>query len=287
MAKYVGAHVSAAGGVDAAPENAHAIDAKAFALFVKNQKTWFANDLRPEEIASFKARCEAYGYTPERVLPHDSYLINLGNPDDEKQTMSFNSWVKELQRCEQLGLVYLNFHPGAHLKLISEDECIARIADCINRAHDKTRAMVPVIENTAGQGSAIGWRFEHLAKIIERVEDKTRIGVCLDTCHTFAAGYDLRTREAYEATMSEFEKVVGFKYLKGVHLNDSKPKFASRVDRHECIGKGEIGLEAFRCLMNDPRFDDVPMVLETPEPENWAEEIKLLYGLVEGASQTG
>lgn len=279
--KYIGAHVSIAGGVENAPENARAIGATAFALFTKNQRQWKAKPLEEKQIALFKERCAAYGYTPEQILPHDSYLINLGAPEEESLEKSRAAFEDEMARCEQLGLKYLNFHPGSHKKMISQEACLARIAESVNRALEKTSGVIAVIENTAGQGSNLGWRFEHLAAIIDGVEDKSRIGVCLDTCHTFSAGYDIRTPEAYEKTMSEFEQVVGFKYLCGMHLNDAKPELGSRVDRHESIGKGQIGLEAFRLIMNDPRMDGIPLVLETIDESLWAEEIKLLYSLVD------
>jgi len=279
--KFIGAHVSAAGGVENAPVNAHQIGAKAFALFTKNQKQWFAKPLTSENIDGFKRNCEKYGFNPKYIMPHDSYLINLGNPVAENLAKSRKAFLDEMQRCEQLGIELLNFHPGAHLKQISEEACIAKIAESINITLDKTKGVVAVIENTAGQGSAIGYKFEHLAAIIDQVEDKSRIGVCLDTCHTYTAGYDIKSEDGYKATFEDFEKIVGFKYLKGLHLNDSKKDLASRVDRHDSIGKGLLGIEVFRRMMNDPRFDDMPMILETPDSDLWEEEISLLYSLVE------
>ncbi len=277
--KRVGAHVSAGGGVENAPLNAKAIGAKAFALFTKNQRQWKAKPFTSDNIDQFKQNCEANGYLPEHILPHDSYLINLGHPEKEGLEKSRDAFLDEMQRCEQLGLTMLNFHPGSHLKKIEEDACLKRIAESINIALDKTKGVSAVIENTAGQGTNMGFRFEHLATIIENVEDKKRVGVCLDTCHTFTAGYDLRTKKAFKATMDEFEKVVGFKYLSGMHLNDSKPDLGARVDRHQSIGKGKLGVEPFRFIMNDKRFDEIPMVLETIDDTIWAEEIKLLYSL--------
>ena len=277
--KRVGAHVSAGGGVENAPLNAKKIGAKAFALFTKNQKQWKAKPLTGDNIEKFKQNCEANGYLPEHVLPHDSYLINLGHPEKEGLEKSRNAFLDEMHRCEQLGLKTLNFHPGSHLKKIEEDACLKRIAESINIALDKTKGVSAVIENTAGQGTNIGFRFEHLAAIIDNVHDKKRVGVCLDTCHTFTAGYDLRTKKIFKATMDEFEKVVGFKYLSGIHLNDSKPDLGTRVDRHHSIGKGKLGVEPFRFIMNDKRFDEIPMVLETIDDTIWAEEIKLLYSL--------
>jgi deoxyribonuclease-4 len=277
--KYIGAHVSAAGGVENAPLNAKKIGATAFALFTKNQRQWKAKPLSDETICRFKTNCEESGYTPDQILPHDSYLINLGHPEPEALEKSRRAFLDEMVRCEQLGLKYLNFHPGSHLKKISEEECLERIAESINLTLENTRGVTAVIENTAGQGTNMGHRFEHLAAIIARVDDTSRVGVCLDTCHTFSAGYDLTTPEAYEATFRQFDEIVGFAYLKGLHLNDDKKALASRVDRHETIGNGTLGLEPFRRIMNDPRFDNLPMILETPDDSRWAEEIRLLSGL--------
>jgi deoxyribonuclease IV len=277
--KFVGAHVSASGGVENAPINAHKIGAKAFALFTKNQRQWFSSPLTAESIEKFKENCKNFGYNPGMVLPHDSYLINLGNPTKEPLEQSRKSFLDEMKRCELLGLKLLNFHPGSHLKQISEEECIKLIAESINIALDKTNGVTAVIENTAGQGTNIGYRFEHLKKIIEQVEDKSRVGVCLDTCHTFTSGYDLKSEEGYSATLNEFESVVGFSYLRGLHLNDSKKEVASRVDRHESLGKGFLGEDLFKRIMNDSRFDNMPLILETPEEELWEQEIKWLYSL--------
>ena len=277
--KRVGAHVSASGGVENAPLNAALIGAKAFALFMKNQRQWKAKPYTSDNIEKFKQNCEEAGYLPEHILPHDGYLINLGHPEKEGLEKSRDAFLDEMQRCEQLGLVMLNFHPGSHLKKIPEDACLKRIAESINIALDKTRGVTAVIENTAGQGTNMGFRFEQLASIINDVDDKKRVGVCLDTCHTFTAGYDLRTKKTFKATMDEFDKVVGFKYLNAMHLNDSKPDLGARVDRHQSIGKGKLGVEPFRFIMNDSRFDEIPMVLETIDSTIWAEEIKLLYSL--------
>ncbi|HIF9317702.1 deoxyribonuclease IV [Photobacterium damselae] len=274
--KLIGAHVSAAGGVYNAPLNAHNIGANAFALFTKNQRQWIAKPLEQSAITAFKARCQQYGFHPEAILPHDSYLINLGSPDAEKLEKSRNAFIDEMDRCQQLGLHLLNFHPGSHLKKISESDCLALIAESINMAHQAVPNVVAVIENTAGQGSNLGWRFEHLAEIIAQVEDKTRVGVCIDTCHTFAAGYDLRTEQATEQTFAEFDQIVGMHYLRGMHLNDSKGKLGSHLDRHNSLGAGEIGWDCFRYLMQDPRFDNIPLVLETIDPDIWQQEIAKL-----------
>ena len=277
--KRVGAHVSAGGGVENAPLNAKAIGAKAFALFTKNQRQWKAKPLTSDNIEKFRQNCEEAGYLPEHVLPHDSYLINLGHPEKEGLEKSRDAFLDEMQRCEQLGLTMLNFHPGSHLKKIEVDACLKRIAESINIALDKTKGVSAVIENTAGQGTNMGFRFEHLAAIIDNVEDKKRVGVCLDTCHTFTAGYDLRTKKTFNATMKEFDATVGIKYLSAMHLNDSKPDLGARVDRHHSIGKGKLGVEPFRFIMNDKRFEEIPMVLETIDDTIWEEEIKLLYSL--------
>ncbi len=279
--KRVGAHVSTAGGVQNAPVNARAIGAKAFALFTKNQRQWKAKPLEKKNIEAFKQKCEDAGYLPRHILPHDGYLINLGHPEKEGIDKSRKAFVEEMQRCEQLGLGMLNFHPGSHLRKISETECIKRIAESINRALDRTSGVTAVIENTAGQGSNMGFTFEHLAGIIDAVEDKSRVGVCLDTCHSFTAGYDLKTKKSFKNVMDTFDRVVGFGYLKGMHLNDSKKDLGSRVDRHENIGKGLLGLELFGFIMNDRRFEEIPMILETPDSDIWAEEIRLLYSLEE------
>lgn len=278
--KWIGAHVSTAGGVQNAPDNAHKIGAKGFALFTKNQRQWNAKPLTSEQIDGFHGAMEKHGYQPEQVLPHDSYLINLGHPEEEPRTKSLNAFIDEMERCNQLGLPLLNFHPGSHLRKIDEEVCLDHIAESINRALDQTDGVTAVIENTAGQGSNLGYRFEHLAHIIDRVEDKNRVGVCIDTCHAFAAGYDLRTPEAYTETMQSFDDIVGFEYLRGMHLNDCKSDFESRVDRHHSLGEGTIGLGAFEMIMNDPRIDEIPMVLETINSDIWNREIDLLYAMV-------
>jgi len=280
MSKFVGAHVSASGGVFNAVSNAQAIGAKAFALFTKNQRQWNGKELDGETIDKFKNALQASGILPRHILPHDSYLINLGHPEDEQREKSMEAFLDEVQRCELLGLDKLNFHPGSHLKKISEDECLTKISEAINITLDKTKGVSLVIENTAGQGSNLGFKFEHLAQIIDKVEDKSRVGVCIDTCHMYSAGYDIRTREAYDKSWSEFDKIIGFKYLMGMHINDSKAKFGSHVDRHNSLGAGEIGLDAFRFIMNDERMDDIPLILETIDDSIWKEEIALLYSFV-------
>ncbi len=279
--KYVGAHVSAAGGVENTPGRAVEIGAKAFALFTKNQRQWAAKPLTNEGIEAFKRNLKDAGIEPKHVLPHDSYLINLGHPEEEGLQKSRDAFLDEMQRCEQLGLPLLNFHPGSHLKKISESDCLARISESINWALAQTEGVTAVIENTSGQGSNLGFRFEQLAEIIDGVEDKSRVGVCIDTCHTFTSGYDLRTMEDCEKNFGAFDDIVGFNYLRGMHLNGSKTAFASRVDRHHSLTQGELGLNVFRYIMNSEHFDDIPMVLETIDETIWPEEINLLYSLME------
>jgi deoxyribonuclease IV len=278
--KYVGAHVSASGGVDNAPINASAIGARAFALFTKNQRQWVASPLTKASIKLFRDNCEKHDYKPFQILPHDSYLINLGHPEAEALQKSRNSFLDEMQRCEQLGLDRLNFHPGSHLNAISIEECLKRIAGSINFVLDKTKGVSAVIENTAGQGTNLGHTFEQLSIIIDHVEDKSRVGVCIDTCHAFTAGYDVKTENGFKETFKKFGEIIGFEYLKGMHLNDSKKELATRVDRHDSIGKGFLGEDVFRMVMNDERFDNLPLILETPDESLWEEEIKRLYSLV-------
>ncbi|MGC3873604.1 deoxyribonuclease IV [Halomonas sp. GXIMD04776] len=274
--KYIGAHVSAAGGADQAVIRAQEIGANAFALFTKNQRQWVGKPLTDEAIEAFRVACEQHEFAPEQILPHDSYLINLGHPDPDGLKKSRAAFLDEFRRCEQLGLRLLNFHPGSHLRKISESECLKRIAESINEVLIHTRGVTAVIENTAGQGTNLGHRFEHLAEIIEQVDDKTRVGVCIDTCHAFAAGYELRSAETCTAMLNEFDTVVGMNHLRGMHLNDAKSAFASRVDRHHSLGQGNIGLEAFTTLMRDTRLDGIPMILETIEPALWSQEISWL-----------
>jgi len=279
--KYIGAHVSASGGVENAPINAQSIGAKAFGLFTKNQRQWVAPPLTPKSISEFKKNCDKYGYLPHNILPHDSYLINLGHPDKDGLEKSRAAFLDEMQRCEQLGLDRLNFHPGSSLGRISDEDCLKTIAHGINQVLNKTKGVKAVIENTSGQGSNMGYTFGHLAYIIDYVEDKSRIGVCIDTCHAFTAGYDLKTQDGYNKTWDDFERIIGFKYLMGMHLNDSKKELGSRVDRHDSIGKGYLGVDVFKRIMNDSRFDNIPMILETVDDTIWAEEIKMLYNMID------
>ena len=279
--KYIGAHVSASGGVENAPLNAHKIGATAFALFTKNQRQWFSPALTEQSVALFKARCAEYGYTAAQILPHDSYLINLGSPEVESLEKSRNSFVEEMHRCEQLGLDRLNFHPGSHLKKMTESDCLKTIAESINIALSETKGVAAVLENTAGQGTNMGHRFEHLRAIIDLVDDKSRVGVCIDTQHAFAAGYDLLSEEGFVNVWQEFDDVIGFGYLRGMHINDSKKELASRVDRHETLRNGLLGPTPFERIMKDARFDNIPLILETPDEDLWREEIEWLKNVGE------
>ena len=274
--KYFGAHVSASGGVYNAPRNAHDIGATAFALFTKNQRQWLAAPLSAKDIDTFRAEYEKYGFTPRQILPHDSYLINLGHPDADGLAKSRDSFVEEMRRCELLGLDRLNFHPGSHLGRISVEESLDRVAESINIALEQTHGVTAVIENTAGQGTNLGHRFEHIAHIIDRVEDKSRVGYCIDTCHAFAAGYDLSTAEACEKTFAEIDSIISLDYLRGMHLNDAMRPLGSRIDRHERLGEGTIGMECFRYIARDPRFEEMPLVLETIDESLWPAEIAAL-----------
>lgn len=274
--KRIGAHVSAAGGVENAPLNALTIGADAFALFVKNQRQWSAKALEVESINKFDENLKLANIKKEHILPHNSYLVNLGHPDDEKRKKSINAFIDEISRANLLGLKMINFHPGSHLREISENECLENISNSINFIIANTSDVKLVIENTAGQGSNLGYRLEHLAYLIDKTQNKQRIGVCIDTCHFFAGGYDIRSKESYKKTMSEFDRLVGYKYLSGMHLNDSKNSLGVKKDRHESIGKGTIGLEAFENIMRDENIDEIPLILETINPEIWADEIKLL-----------
>lgn len=278
--KYIGAHVSVAGGVDKAPLEAHRIGAKAFALFTGSSNRWVSKDIPDNKVELFKENCRKFGYDPSVILPHDNFLINLASPDPEKLEMSRKSFLDELHRCERLGLTMLNFHPGSHLKLISEEEGLDRIAESINLSLEKSNGVTVVLENVAGQGTNLGHRFEQLAHIINKVEDKSRIGVCIDTCHAYSAGFDLATESGYEDTWRLFDETIGMEYLKGMHINDDKRELGSRIDRHESIGKGTLGEDFFRRLVNDPRFDNIPLILETPDDSLWPEEISWLYSQI-------
>lgn len=278
--KYVGAHVSASGGVSKAPINAHEIGAKAFALFTRNPSRWQSAPISDKEANAFKENCAKFGYTPDLILPHDSYLINLGSPDTESLEKSRQSFLDEMRRCEQLGLTMLNFHPGSHLNKISVDDCLDRIAESINITLDITSGVKAVIENTAGQGSNLGFTFEQIRRIIDGVNDKSRVGVCIDTCHALAAGYDLTNPDGYDETWRQFGEIIGWEYFSAMHVNDTKKGLGSKVDRHESLGKGMIGSELFQLIMNDPRMDSIPLILETPNVDIWPEEIRQMYSYI-------
>ena len=274
--KYIGAHVSASGGVEFAPVNAHEIGANAFALFTKNQRQWVSKPLTEDSIRLFKENCEKFGFAPEYILPHDSYLINLGHPEEEGLTKSRAAFLDEMQRCEQLGLKLLNFHPGSHLNKISVEECLDRIAESINLALEKTKGVTAVIENTAGQGSNLGNEFWQLKYIIDRVEDKSRVGVCLDTCHVWDGGYDIAGD--LDGVLEEFDRVIGLDRLRAIHLNDSKNPLGAHKDRHAPIGEGCIGFDALAAVTNHPALRDLPFFLETPQDDlsGWGREIAAL-----------
>ena len=277
--KYIGAHISASGGVENAPLNAKEIGATAFAFFTKNQRQWVSKPYENKNIDLFKSRCEELGFSPDHILPHGSYLINLGHPEEEALEKSRAAFLDEMLRCEQLGLNRYNFHPGSHLNKMDIEACLDRIAESINITLDKTNGVVAVLENTAGQGTNLGHTFEQLAHIIDKVEDKSRVGVCIDTAHALAAGFEIRTKEGFDETFASFDKIVGFEYLKGMHINDSKKDVGTRVDRHDSLGKGVMNMDLFSFIMNDPRFDNMPLILETPDTDIWAQEIQLLYSL--------
>ena len=285
MKKFVGAHVSAAGGVALAPQRAHEIGATAFALFTKNQRRWQVPPLSSEQIVRFRENCARYGYGPRQILPHDSYLINLGHPEPDKRRKSLEAFVDELQRCEQLGIRMLNFHPGSHLRQISEEHCLALIAESLNEALDRTSSVIAVLENTAGQGSNVGYRFEHLARIMSQVEQSERTGVCIDTCHAWAAGYDLKSD--YEGVMARLCEVIGPDRVLAFHVNDSKGGLGARLDRHHSLGEGQLGWQPFERLMQDERWEGRPFILETIDPARWPAEIARLKGFMENGKQDG
>lgn len=278
--KYIGAHVSVQGGISNAPVAANAIGAKAFAIFTGHSNRWVSKAISDEEADLFKENCRLYGFIPEVILPHDNFLINLGSPDPQKLHLSKKSFLDDMHRCEKLGLKYLNFHPGSHVNEVSEEECLDRIAESLNWVLERSEGVTAVLENTAGQGSNLGYKFEHLAHIIDKVEDKSRIGVCFDTCHGYSAGYDIATAAGYEKTWKDFDAIIGAHYLKGIHLNDDKRELGSRIDRHAPLGEGTLGKAFFERFVNDPRFDNMPIILETPDEERWPEEIEWLYSLI-------
>ncbi len=278
--KYVGAHVSIEGGIHYAPIRAREIGAKSFALFTKNASRWKAKPISDKDAEQFRSNCIECGYTPDYILPHDSFLINLGNPDAENLRKSREAFHDEMERVAQLGLKYLNFHPGSHLNKMEIDKCLDLIAESLNYEFEHDLNTIAVIENTAGQGSNLGHEFEQIARIIDGVENKDRVGVCIDTCHTYSAGYDLRSEEGYDKVWNEFDRIIGLNYLKGMHINDDKRELGSKIDRHESIGLGTLGKDFFSRLMNDPRFDNMPLILETPDMTIWNREIEWLYAQI-------
>ncbi|CAK7264780.1 DNA-(apurinic or apyrimidinic site) lyase [Sporothrix epigloea] len=295
-AMYIGAHVSSAGGVQNSVPNAVHIGGNAFALFLKSQRKWQNPALADDVCKAFHAACAEHGFDAARhCLPHGSYLVNLAQPEKAKLDQAYTNFVDDLRRCDALGICLYNFHPGAAVAGSgTRESALARIAAALNRAHADTAPsrVVTVIENMAGQGTTVGDRFEDLATIIAQIDDKTRVGVCIDTCHAFAAGYDLRTPESFDNVIAEFDRIVGLQYLRAVHLNDSKAPLASHRDLHANIGTGYLGLRAFHSLVNNDAFAGLPMVLETPidrvgsdgkefeDRQVWADEIKLLESLI-------
>jgi deoxyribonuclease IV len=271
----IGAHTSAQGGAYNALLEGQAIGATTIQLFTRNQRQWAAKPLTEEEIALFKETLTVTGL--KKIMSHDSYLINLGSADSEMLKKSRKAFKEELLRCQQLGISFLNFHPGAAGSESVED-CLLRICDSLLYLEDivdkgHTRLL---LETTAGQGSSVGHCFEHLAFVIQRVHKKIPIGICIDTCHIFAAGYDIRTKAAWEKTLDQFDTSVGLKYLCAFHVNDSIKPLGSRRDRHASLGKGEIGLECFKVMMQHPKLREIPKYLETPHPDIWADEITTL-----------
>lgn len=272
----IGAHTSAQGGAHNAIIEGMEIGATTVQLFTSNQKRWQGKELTEENIALFQEALLSTGLT--NIMSHDSYLINLGSPNPESQKKSCKAFREELIRCQKLGITYLNFHPGAALDG-TEEECLDQIVKSLEGIKDladkgETRLL---LETTAGLGSSVGWRFEHLAYLIDRLHKKIPIGVCIDTCHIFAAGYDIRTKKGWDETLHTFDQTIGLKHLYALHVNDSMKPLASRRDRHACLGKGEIGIECFKVMMSHPLLREIPKYLETPEgPPVWKKEIALL-----------
>ena len=285
----LGAHMSIAGGVDLAIERGASIGCTAIQMFTKSSNQWAARPLPEEEVDRFRAERASRGIGP--VVAHDSYLINLCSPDEALYEKSIEACLLELQRCDRLGIETLVVHPGGHMGQ-GEEFGMRRLAGAIDVIHSRVpRGGASIaLETMAGQGTIIGHRFEQIAGVIARTQDPDRVGVCFDTCHVFAAGYDLRTRATYDETMRGFDSEIGFARLRAVHVNDSKKEIGSRVDRHEHIGKGYLGLEAFRLLMNDPRLETVPLLLETPKDEKTLKEdvenLNTLMRLVSGRKRT-
>ncbi len=274
--KYVGAHLSISKGIENVPKYAKEIGADAFAIFLKNQRTWKIQNKDKDTVKSFKENLKKFNFLERNVLPHSIYLINLGSPEIGIREKSFKTFLFELKTVEKLGLIYLNIHPGSGKGKISKEKTMENIAKLINKGIEKTKKTIVVLENTTGSGGQVGSNVEELLHLYNLIENKKRIRFCLDTCHLFQAGYDLRSFKSYEKTFKEFEFFFKNKLIAGVHLNDSKAPFGKRIDRHEHIGKGEIGLLTFKRIMRDERFDEIPLILETPWDNFWIEEIKLL-----------
>ena len=273
----IGCHLSSSKGYLAMGKEAVSIGANTFQFFTRNPRGSKAKAIDEADVAAFLSYSKEHGI--ERILAHAPYTLNPCSKDAHTREFAWMTMADDLKRMEYTPGNCYNFHPGSHLKQISVEECLNRVAESINLTLDKTNGVTAVIENTAGQGSNIGYKFEHLAYIINRVEDKSRVGVCIDTCHTFAGGYDIATAEGFEKTFREFDETIGFKYLRAMHLNDSKKGVGSHIDRHESLGKGELGTTPFRLLMQDSRFDNIPLILETPNEDIWAKEISWLYSL--------
>lgn len=271
-----------AGGVSKAVTNAMDIGANSFALFLKSPRKWVSPDIKDEEAAEFKRLCEKYGYNPRTdVLPHGSYFINLANPDHEKAEKAYGGFIDDLHRCEKLDIGLYNFHPGLSLDG-DHTEALQRLASNINRAIGETSFVKIVIENMAGHGNLIGSNLQDIRDVIDMVDDKSRVGVCIDTCHTFAAGYDISDQEKWDVFWKQFEDIIGWEYLSAIHLNDSKAPLGANRDLHQKLGYGFLGLEVFRIIANDKRLHNVPIILETPVGKDdsvYGDEIKLLEWL--------
>lgn len=284
--KY-GAHVGMSGGISSAVLNAMNIGANSFALFLKSPRRWVSPDIGDEEAEKFIRYCKQYGYDPRKdILPHGLYFINLANPIPENEEKSYNAFLDDLRRCEKLNIGHYNFHPGSSLNSDHED-ALKRLAKNINRAISETLFVKIVIENMAGHGNLVGSKIEDIREVIEMVEDKSRVGVCVDTCHLFAAGYDIRTQKDFDVFWKRFDEVIGMEYLSAIHLNDSKAPLGANKDLHQRLGYGFLGLETFRVIANNPKLEGIPLVLETPvgnDDSIYGEEIKLLEWL-EGKSE--
>ncbi|VFP78072.1 Endonuclease 4 [Buchnera aphidicola (Cinara cuneomaculata)] len=270
---YIGAHVSSQGGVEKSILRAHQLGATAFSLFLNNPLRWNHSSLTNKIVNNFHKNCKIYGYSSLQILPHSSFLINLGHPDKNMNKKSCYAFIHEINCCYQLGLIMINIHPGSYLYQITEQKCLEIISDSINFVLNQTRKVVIVLENTAGQGSNVGYCFEHLAFIINKIEDKSRIGVCLDICHLFAAGYQLNDTDIFLDTFKKFNTLIGLKYLYGIHMNDSKGKCNSRLDRHHNLGYGKIEKHVFSKIVQITEFQNIPIILETKNITMWKNEI--------------